>query len=305
MKRKLYISPFSLNSLQLTDSDFLDQARRLGFDGIEVERLLKPEYADAAEQRGLALVHARLPYETDGRVDEDYIKLLKERGIREVAMINTETAQRLQSLFQAIRGDDPAFRYRGIPGAFGSYDTAMLAAEQGQREADIAGRYGLKVIYHNHTHEFRIDRGDYVLDTYLKNTPDSIMLQLDIGWALCAGVDVLTWMRQWPGRIASLHVKPCNWVIGPEALGMTCPLPPDDVGITRDHMQAIQAYADSPQGPMALNIVDWTSLFTVAEEMGCMTFIHERERIYIPGDILACVREDYAHLRACLAAMPE
>ncbi|HAL74790.1 MAG TPA: hypothetical protein DCM45_06855 [Clostridiales bacterium] len=220
-----------------------------------------------------------------------------------MAMINTETARSLQSLFQSIRGDDPAFRYRGIPGAFGTYDMAMRAAEQGQREAAIASRYDLKVIYHNHTHEFRIDHGDYVLDTYLKNTPDTVMLQLDVGWALCAGVDLITWMRKWPGRIESLHVKPCNWVIGPEALGMTCPLPLNDLGITRDHLQANQAYAESPQGPMELNIVDWTSIFNTADDMGCTTFIHERERIYISGDILACIREDISRLRACLDAM--
>jgi|GEM_PF-3819097 len=48
MKRNLYITPYSLNSLRLSDDEFLDQACQLGFDGIEVDRLLKPKYADAA-----------------------------------------------------------------------------------------------------------------------------------------------------------------------------------------------------------------------------------------------------------------
>lgn len=304
MKRKLYITPYSLGSLKLTDVEFLDLAKQLGFDGVESVNVLTPEYADDAEERGLEIAHARLPYEPDFTVDEKYIEFIKAKGINEVSMINTTIAQEMRTFFQTLMNEpDSDFRYKGLPGAFGSYESAMRAAQIGQKEARIAAEYGLKAFYHNHTHEFRKDNGDYVIDTYLKNTPDNIVLQLDVGWALCAGIDMIEWMKQWPGRICSLHVKPCNWALDPEALGMTYPLPPHDQGITRDHMKANQAYADSPQGPMALNIVSWQEIFATAESLGCKTFIHERERIYIANDILTCVKEDYRHLRHCLDAM--
>ncbi len=304
MKRKLLITPFSLISLDLSDAECMRIASEIGFDGLEINKVLTPEFANLADEQGLELVHPQLPYEPDGTVDERYIDFLLARGLTEVSMMNTETAQQMHCLFHAIRNEpEETFRYKGLPAAFGSYDMAMRAAETAQFEARIAAKYGLKVFYHNHTHEFRIDHGEYIMDTYLKNTPDNVVMQVDVGWALCAGIDLLAWMARWSGRIGSLHVKSCNWVIGPEALGMTCPRDGQTEGITRDHMSANQAFAESPQGPMALNIVDWTDIFSVAESIGCRALIHERERIYIPGDILACVREDYRHLRQCLDSM--
>lgn len=304
MNRKFHITPYTLKSLNLDPDAFLELAQTIGYDGIEVSGCLQEEYAAKAASRGLAIVHAGLPFDTYGWVDEDYVTFLKYQGVRDVAAINASLANQMQSLFRELHNpDNLSFRYRGIPGAFGTREAALRAAEAAGREAATAAEYGLRIIYHNHTHEYRVEQGEYIMDTYLANTPDNVVMQLDVGWALCAGVDVIAWMKRWPGRIASLHVKPCNWVIGPEALGMTCPLPGDDEGITRDHMQAIQAYAESPQGPMELNICDWTSIFEAAEAAGCTTFIHERERIYLAGGMLDCVKADYRHIRHCLDNM--
>jgi sugar phosphate isomerase/epimerase len=301
MKRKLYIAPISLRALEMTDDRSMDIVSEIGYDGIEAWGILTEEYVAKADSRGLEIVHAGLPYQADGSVDEQYVAWIRSRGIREVSMTNPQTAKEMQKFFQEFRDtENQAFRYRGLPGQFGSYETALQAAEEKKREAEIAARFGLSIFYHNHTHEFRIDRGSYVMDTFLANTPDNVVVELDLGWALCAGVDVIAWMKKWPGRIGSLHIKACNWVIGPEALGMTCPASPLAEGITRDHMQANQTFAESPQGPMTQSISDWTPIIAAAEAVGCTTFIHERERIYLPGDPLTCIREDYAYIRSCL-----
>ncbi len=283
----------------------LDTIKDLGFDGVEANRVLTREFVREAQKRDLEVIHPTVIYEPDGSVDEKYMDFIKSLTLTDVSMLNSRIAAEMKTLFHNMRTlPDSDFRYKGIPGSFGSYDQALRAAESARLEAEIAAQYGLRVFYHNHTHEFRVDRGAYVMDIYLQNTPDHVVMQLDVGWALCAGIDVLSWMKKWPGRIGSLHVKPCNWVIGPEALGMTCPLPPlDREGITRDQMQAIQTYAESPQGPMSLNIVDWAEIFQTAISLGCETFIHERERIYIKDDVLACVREDFGFLRNCLDKM--
>jgi sugar phosphate isomerase/epimerase len=301
MKRKFYIIPYSMKSLNLSDDEFMDIVKEIGYDGIELWGVLTEEYAKKAECRGLEIVHASLPYKNDGTVDEKYVAFIKSKGIQEVSMQNAEKSQKMRAMFQELMNtDNQNFRYKGIPGAFGNYDMALQAAGESRIEAEIAARFGLKIYYHNHTHEYRVDHGEYVMDTFLRNTPDNVVMELDVGWALCAGIDVIAWMKKWAGRIGSLHVKPCNWRIGPEAIGMTCPEPPLDEGITRDHMQANQAFAESPQGPMSLNICDWASIFETAESVGCSTFIHERERIYLPGDPLACIRADYDYIRNCL-----
>ena len=100
---------------------------------------------------------------------------------------------------------DENYRFKGLPGTFGSYDMAMKAAESKRKEAEIAAKYGFRIYYHNHTHEFRVDHGEYVMDTFLKNTPDNIVMELDVGWALTAGVDVIDFIKKWKGRIGCLH----------------------------------------------------------------------------------------------------
>lgn len=304
MKRKFHIIPYALKDLHLAEDAMFELVKSIGYDGIELWGVLTPEFAAKAQSRGLEIVHASLPYGEDGSVDEHYVEFILASGIRDVAMTDPTIARQMQRVFGELRNpENKDFRYKGIPGAFGSRESALRAAETATIQARLAASYGLRVFYHNHTHEYRIDHDEYVMDTYLKNTPDNVVMELDIGWALCAGVDVLAWMKKWPGRIGSLHVKPCNWVIGPEALGMTCPADPGSQGITRDHMQANQAYAESPQGPMSLNIVSWQSIFETAEAIGCSCLIHERERIYIPGDPLACIREDFNYIRPLLDQM--
>ena len=151
MRRKLYITPFSLNSLKLTDVEFLDLAKQLGFDGVESINVLTPEFASGAEERGLEIVHAQLPYEPDFTVDEKYIEFIKAKGITEVSMINTTIALEMRSFFQTLMNEpDSDFRYKGLPGAFGSYESAMRAAEIGQKEARVAAEYGLKEIGRAH-----------------------------------------------------------------------------------------------------------------------------------------------------------
>lgn len=66
---------------------------------------------------------------------------------------------------------------------------------------------GLKVGYHNHELEFIPVDGRRPIDVLAKNTKPSVMLQLDVGTCLEAGVDPVAWIRVNPGRIRSLHCK--------------------------------------------------------------------------------------------------
>ena len=187
--------------------------------------------------------------------------------------------------------------FKGMPNNFGTFDTAVEIAERANKFADIAGRYGLKTAYHNHTHEFRVDKGEYLIDTYLRHTRENHVITLDLGWALTAGVDPIYWMKKWPGRIGCLHIKSCNWPIGTEALGMICPNPPLEIGISPDHQHANQQYAEAPQGPIELSICNWREIITTAESIGCHTFIIERERVY-NNDMISCLQNDYDKIRS-------
>jgi sugar phosphate isomerase/epimerase len=66
---------------------------------------------------------------------------------------------------------------------------------------------GLRAGFHNHQTEFRPLDGVRPMEVIAKNTPPDVALQLDVGTCLEVGVDPVAWIRQNPGRIASIHCK--------------------------------------------------------------------------------------------------
>ncbi|WP_111642967.1 sugar phosphate isomerase/epimerase family protein [Marinimicrobium alkaliphilum] len=67
--------------------------------------------------------------------------------------------------------------------------------------------YGLKTGYHNHAEEF--DRfGDTTYWDYIAaSTPERVVLQLDVGWVVAAGKDPEEYVRRYPGRTLTAHIK--------------------------------------------------------------------------------------------------
>lgn len=74
---------------------------------------------------------------------------------------------------------------------------------------------GMRAGFHNHAAEFRPIDGVRPMEILAKETPKSVVLQLDIGTCIEAGSDPVAWIKQNPGRIASLHCK--DWAPGAEA----------------------------------------------------------------------------------------
>jgi sugar phosphate isomerase/epimerase len=61
--------------------------------------------------------------------------------------------------------------------------------------------------FHNHQTEFQPINGTRPMDVLAKNTPKSVVLQLDVGTCVHAGSDPVAWIEQNPGRIVSMHLK--------------------------------------------------------------------------------------------------
>ena len=66
---------------------------------------------------------------------------------------------------------------------------------------------GMRVGFHNHTHEFDLENGTTKFDLIFKETPADFLVQLDIGWATCAGQDVPAILRKYCKRVETVHVK--------------------------------------------------------------------------------------------------
>lgn len=285
--KDLYLAVYSYGPMKLSPLEMAETAKALGFQGLEYLSPLSNEHADALRSTGMKVLDTAEGPSEDGKLSD--IDLLHALGVQYVSGTNLV--------------------------AFGNHQQALWAAERLNKVGKILHREGLKLYYHNHTHEWRKDQGAYLLDTLLQNTdPNWVCLQMDAGWAACAGVDPKAFVEKYPGRVELMHVKASTGVLGPE--GVSFMAPPAD-GDGSFHLAPPAGGADAPAGPppvpdpkmaeimaniksvsgaMKDCIIDYKALMTVAEQNGCKAFIIERDEQYMP-DPVGCIREDVEYLR--------
>ena len=71
--------------------------------------------------------------------------------------------------------------------------------------------HGILLGYHNHGQEFQVYDGRWALEWMLDEVdPENLFLQVDLGWAYDAGVDLIDFINKYEGRILSVHVKDWN-----------------------------------------------------------------------------------------------
>jgi sugar phosphate isomerase/epimerase len=69
--------------------------------------------------------------------------------------------------------------------------------------------YGMQTGYHNHHTEFTpTDSGELPWDIFFGNTVDAVIMQFDTGNAWLGGGQALPFLRKYPGRARSVHLKP-------------------------------------------------------------------------------------------------
>ena len=67
---------------------------------------------------------------------------------------------------------------------------------------------GLRFGYHCHSHEFKQVDGTTMADLFLSETkPENFFLQMDVYWAVMAGVSPVEYFKKYPGRFELLHIK--------------------------------------------------------------------------------------------------
>ncbi|WP_020654702.1 sugar phosphate isomerase/epimerase family protein [Massilia niastensis] len=76
------------------------------------------------------------------------------------------------------------------------------------RAGEACKKAGLMLSLHNHETEFRPLGGTTPYEMILKGTsPDHLTMELDIAWAVKAGVDPVVLFQRYPGRFGLWHVK--------------------------------------------------------------------------------------------------
>ena len=156
------------------------------------------------------------------------------------------------------------------------------------RIGELARKFGIKLLIHNHTAEFVTckDSPDVPYTILLNETdPELVVFQMDIGWAVVAGQNPVELFQKYPGRFVLWHVKD---VAGLKWL----PALPDQGG----------RMAEARLVPVGNGEIDYGEIFKHADVAGMKHFVIEQDSAADWGDSVAAARVSYEHLRATLTA---
>ena len=125
---------------------------------------------------------------------------------------------------------------------------------------------GIRLHYHNHSHEIaKVFDGKCFMDWLLELTPD-LYWQVDVGWVTAGGGNVPAKLRQWHQRISMLHIKDI--------------LAKDEGPLqtrNEDGVKVVAAQKDIQPARMGDGIVAFDGIFATARELGISTFILEND----------------------------
>jgi len=77
--------------------------------------------------------------------------------------------------------------------------------------------HGMMIGYHNHTFEFELIDEEMPWDIFAQNTTDDVILQLDTGNMAGADAEAVPYLKRYPGRSVTIHLKEHS-VTKPDAL---------------------------------------------------------------------------------------
>ena len=129
---------------------------------------------------------------------------------------------------------------------------------------EIAKANGLRFAFHNHVDEFHELEGKIPFDVMIENTDKGLVtFQIDTAQLVYGGFKCHDYVNRYPGRFANWHLKDAN---------------ADGKGSTE----------------MGAGIVDFKSLFAVAEKAGLEDYFIEQERYNMTP--LQAMKHDYDFL---------
>lgn len=263
---------------------FLDKIRKaaeLGYTGVELVR------------------------DYDGIPAEDVVKVLEETGIKAVSA---------HVGFEFMEQDLPYLAKLGVKfvacpmTAFNSAEEAKEVAQELNKYGQMAKEYGITIGYHNHTGEFYVDEGKYLMDWVMENTdPETVAFEIDCGWASAAGIDPVEYIQKHAGRICAIHIKENGGVIGadkPQSRHEKVERPKfqlDENGkpIIPPEIKKMFEEREKLNVPQGTGIVDWKAVKAAADAQwdGEVLYVVEREASYGGKDRVTCLQEDINWLK--------
>jgi sugar phosphate isomerase/epimerase len=251
-----------------------------------------------------------LPADLDNDI-EDIKKWLDETGLA-VVSVHAQPTEEIVKKIAALGGE--AVVWAGSP--FCDKAEAIELAHQLDEMADMAAPYGIKIGYHNHSQEFFVDAGKPILE-YVAENSEKCYFQLDCGWAMNAGTYPPSFIRRYPNRFLSIHVKENSKVQGPgprpasrhgaqQGAGRFANVKEMPLEERQKMLAEFTARSESPEGKKRFEVqcklgapesnIDWQEIRNALNEQDFEAFwIVEREGFYDEHD--KCIAEDCAWLK--------
>lgn len=160
---------------------------KMGYDGVEF-----------AGYHGYSAVELR------GMLDELGLRCCGTHiGI--TTLLGDELLQTME--FNRILGN----KYLIVPGLPAEYNNSRAAWQQTAKIFNaismIVTSEGFLTGYHNHTTEFVPLDGEQPWDTFFGNTVADVVMQFDTGNAAHGGAEALPFLKRYPGRAKTVHLK--------------------------------------------------------------------------------------------------
>jgi len=134
-----------------------------------------------------------------------------------------------------------------------SMDDFKRYAERFNECGEICKQNGLRFAYHNHAYSFEPIEGEMPQDVMMQMTdPELVDFQMDIYWVVTAGQDPVEWMKKYPNRWTSCHVKDRMKNADPDEREASC-----DLGT---------------------GSIDYPTILAESQSLGMKYFILEQER---------------------------
>ena len=180
---------FTLRQHTQTESEMIKtckKVKKMGYDAIQVSafgRIETSELAKIFDGEGLvcAATHVSLELMSDVNACVEYHEALK---CKYPAIGGAEE----------LHGSPSEMSYRMFAKRFSNIGAALV-------------QHGLKVGYHNHSHELAHFGGQVGLDILIEQTNPNVWFEIDTYWIVHGGGDPAAWIEKLKGRVPCIHVK--------------------------------------------------------------------------------------------------
>lgn len=150
-------------------------------------------------------------------------------------------------------------------------DDYKKLAEDFNKKGEYLKKMGLKLAFHNHDYTFKKMNGEYGQDVLMQNTQaDLVYYEMDIYWVVTAGEDPIKWIKKYPNRFKSCHIK--------------------------DRLKNVEPSNTNASCVLGKGSIDFKKILKAAKQDGMEYYFVEQER-YDNGTSMECAKMNAAYMQ--------